>query len=77
MKEPLTNLIQTVLKSGTLVNVVWLPSDSRIRIGSIITLKGDKRKVKWEVTHQYYTRLASEPDQVWNVGGLDEPRKNF
>ncbi len=63
-------LIQTVLKSGSLINIVWLPRDERIHLKSVITLKGDKAKRKWEVIWQYLTVKTEEPETVWNVGGL-------
>ena len=64
-------MVQTRLKSGTNEAVVWLPVDSRVRVGSSISL--DKRKGRWSVEEQYAVAplFHIEFQRGW---GLDLPK---
>lgn len=46
----------------------WLEEDPRVRVGVLLTLKGDDRH--WEVVRASSTRLPNPPDTRWRVGGL-------
>lgn len=46
----------------------WLEVDTRVRVGSLITLKNDDRV--WEVLHASSITLPTPPEKRWRVGGL-------
>lgn len=48
--------------------VAWLPADNRVKVGTVLTLKGDE--TKWTVLQLYRSMDLSDINQVWNVGGL-------
>lgn len=47
----------------------WLEDDARIRVGSLVALKGNEGKW-WEIKRVYRTALSSPPERRWKVGGL-------
>jgi len=55
---------------GTIqVLVCWLQVDKRVKEGSIISLKGEKKR--WKVEKQFRDlRTNVPPRQDWKVGGL-------
>ena len=55
--------------NATTETVVWLPKDSRVKEGSVISLGKDERK--WLVEEQYATTDSQNLHQGW---GLDLPR---
>ncbi len=48
----------------------WLPMDKRVRIGTVITLKDDERRIKWTVRSHGARMEARLINRRWNVGGL-------
>jgi hypothetical protein len=57
-------LVQTLLRQDNIEMVCWLAHDSRVRIGTFISL--EKVDGRWQVIRQYH---RVEPDQIkrgWN-----------
>lgn len=62
-------LVQTHLTQGNDHMVTWLEPDSRVKVGSLITL--DKVEGVWRVAEQYsYTLLEA----IFRGWGLDLPK---
>ena len=59
---------QTELASGNSRLICWLPRDSRVKIGTVISL--DKSKQLWKVLKQYVISDYQEVKRDWKVGGL-------
>jgi hypothetical protein len=68
-------VVQTLLvqKTETGVNhtVVWLPVDPRVKRGSIISLKDEPERGKWEVAKLFHRQSLSDIQRGW---GLDLPK---
>lgn len=61
--------VQTKLRSGQTFTTYWLPVDRRVKVGTVITLKGDDRR--WQVIKQCEPRLDRRLLRTdWKVGGL-------
>lgn len=59
---------QTELASGNSRMICWLPRDSRVKVGTVISLaKSDDR---WRVLNQYSALDAEEINRGWKVGGI-------
>ena len=59
---------QTELASGNSRMICWLPRDSRVKVGTVISLaKSDDR---WRVLRQYGTIDPGEINHGWKVGGI-------
>lgn len=56
---------------STVETVVWLPKDTRVKEGSVISLGKDERK--WLVEEQYATTDSQNLHQGW---GLELPRSH-
>jgi hypothetical protein len=61
-------MIQTKLVSGATTTVTFLPTDKRVKVGTILSLQGDTRR--WRVTEQWTKIDASLIHRDWHVGGL-------
>ena len=58
-------------KGGTLeVFICWLEVDKRVKEGSIVTLKGERKR--WKVEKQFTQLRTTElqDNKKWKVGGL-------
>jgi hypothetical protein len=67
-------VIQTELERptdhGTAIRVIWLPQDSRVKVGTVLTLKGETEK--WKVRRLFTTMPVDKVRYIgWKVGGLD------
>lgn len=66
-------VVQTELErptdTGSAMLIVWLPRDPRVKVGSVISLKGETER--WTVRRQF-TALPMDLVRYkgWNVGGL-------
>lgn len=55
--------------SALQVRVCWLEVDKRVKQGTVLTLKGERKR--WKVEKQFRElRTSSPPRQDWKVGGL-------
>ncbi len=63
--------LSSKVPDATVETVVWLPKDSRVKQGSVISLGKDERK--WLVEEQYASTTTDSQNlhQGW---GLDLPR---
>lgn len=62
-------LVQTRLQHQNNQMVAWLPVDSRVKVGSRISLKNEP--IIWEVKEQYSTAQSDDLQRGW---GLSLPK---
>lgn len=61
---------QAELSYGSDTLVAWIPDRTDVRVGSLISLKGDDARI-WTVERLYETRMESQDiNRRWRVGGL-------
>ena len=60
------------LQSGRTHTTCWLEKDSRIRLHSVIRLRGEE--AWWRVTWISTTKPSHPPQTDWKVGGLNGRR---
>jgi len=64
--------IETPAEGGKEVMVTWVDDDKRLQVGSIITLKEDKRE--WTITNLFNTEERSiiEMNRNWDNNNYDK-----
>lgn len=62
-------LIQTLLRNANTFKVAFLPVDSRVKDGTVLSLKGDERH--WKVESQFAQQEDANIQRGW---GLDLPK---
>lgn len=67
--EFIMQLIQTLLHSENTAMLTFLPVDSRVKRGTVLSLKGDERR--WTVEAQYMEVTEHSIQRLW---GLDLPK---
>ena len=61
-------MVQYELQSGSRQMVSWLPRDSRVKVGSIISL--DRSSQRWRVISQFSSTHQNDIQRGWKVGGI-------
>jgi hypothetical protein len=64
-------VIQTLLRHRNTFQVAFLPTDTRVRKGTVLSLKGDSRM--WAVEDQFAQQDAENIQRGW---GLDLPKSH-
>ena len=62
-------MVQTDLESYGTHMTTWLPKDARVKVRSLISLKGND--AIWTVVKQYDPIDSSQIQRGWNVGGIE------
>ena len=61
-------MVQCELGNGVTRIITWLPRDSRVKAGTVISL--DKEDRKWKVLRQFNVYDSGIIQRGWKVGGL-------
>lgn len=68
-------MVQTLLSQNTEAGVVkqtaWLPVDSRVKKGSVVTFKDEPESGRWKVVEQFSRQPLENIQRGW---GLDLPK---